>query len=160
MNPETTKQSGDRFYYAKGCIRLLAKMDEQALRAIKTVAVQREQSIMEVTREALEEFLIQPTVTLSVDFMSESNGSSLKTFIPKELHKKVKIVATRDFGRRLGDLTGAVLSRWAKARTGEANATTTEERPAEGFLDKVKKVQSVKTDTSEAVVVSSEPQQG
>jgi len=124
--PEST--SGDKYYYTRGFIRLLAKMDETALRAIKTVAIQREQSIMVVVKEALEEFLQDPKA-FPQDFGSMTNGSSLKTFIPKNLHKQVKIVATRDFGKRLGDLTGFVLSNWAKARTSETKPTAPEVLP-------------------------------
>jgi hypothetical protein len=138
----TENASGDRYYYERGCIRLLAKMDEQALRAIKTVAVQRDKSIMEVTKEALEEFL-RNTEVLARDFMPEANGSSLKTFIPKELHKKVKIVATRDFGKRLGDLTGAVLSRWAKERSSEAWPTVeTQKGSGAETLEKIEKLRA------------------
>ena len=138
----TENESGDRYYYSRGCTRLLAKMDEQALRAIKTVAVERELSIMEVTREALEQFLSN-TEVLARDFMPESNGSSLKTFIPKDLHKRVKIVATRDFGKRLGDLTGAVLSRWAKERVSEAQQTsTTQTGSGAEMLEKVAKLRA------------------
>jgi hypothetical protein len=119
----------DQYYAERGYDRLLAKMDDASLRALKTVAIEKDSSIMEVTKIALERFLTNPGA-FPKDFEEQPNGSLLKTFVPKELHKRVHIVATRDFGRYLGDLAGFVLSRWAIEQMGEAfNAITTQVGP-------------------------------
>jgi hypothetical protein len=142
------KYSGDKYYYLKGQVRLLAKLDESTLRAIKVIAIEQNKSIMEVATRAIEEFLGN-TKVLNGDFLPDSNGSFLKTFIPKEIHKRLKIVAVRDFGKKLGDLSGAVLSRWAKEKSNEAwPTTTTSEGSAEDFVEKVQKAKDTKEDAN------------
>jgi hypothetical protein len=76
---------------------------------------------MKVVSEALEDFAANPS-RYPKDFEGSSNGS-LKTFVPKALHKKVKILAAKDFGRRLGDLSGFILSSWAKEKMHEEEST-------------------------------------
>jgi len=153
---DTKKPKGDQFYYSRGFVRLMASMDEQSLRAIKIIAIQRELTIIEVVQEALNDFLKNPDALIP-EFLPESNGSSLKTFIPKELQKKVKIVALEKFGRKFGALTGAVLSKWAKEKSLETQPVETQEGPAKDFLEKVQKLQDVKSDTTEAVTAAQGP---
>lgn len=112
------RESGDKYYYSKGFTRLLAKMDEDSRRTIKTLAIVAEKPIMKIVEEALVDFIGNPE-QYENDFQSSRNGS-LKTFVPKDLHRRVKILAARDFGRRLGDLSGFVIATWAKKKLDEA----------------------------------------
>ena len=119
------RESGDQYYYSKGFTRILAKMDDRSRRMLKTVAIMEDKPIMKVVSEALEAFTLDPS-RYPRDFEGSSNGS-LKTFVPKALHKKVKILAAKDFGRRLGDLSGFILSSWAKAKMHEEESAQKED---------------------------------
>ena len=152
-----TEKTGDQYYYSRGYIRLLAKMDDRSLRVLKGLAIEKDQSIMEVTKDALEQFLAKPDA-FPKEFAEMANGSALMTFIPRELHKKFKIVATRDFGKHLGDLSGFVLSKWAREQSGEAWGTpTTQNSTSEDFRAKVQKLQAAKADAPETIPTASGP---